>query len=553
MLDQLSLRNLTCVVDEVLGGGTVKQLAALAGPGAGPDNISAVADECFFDHGSVLLFPDDTSDVAACLRSRGFDVTGPVASVVVRERLAQRYGLREDDLDVSILHGTIRLASGVRRGVEVFCVPRKGAPAAMMAREERERNESHVAFKVGNPAPAALNRLRSILLDRFSMRPDGGGYNPFDDAAAGGRTVLYFSTVGGRRMELTCAGHFAEVIDAHRGSAEGDPHRALLSILTGHWAARAVYVAARLGIADALAGGPLTADEVAARLGCDPAATVRLLRYLSRLDVVLSIRGVGESRYVTGATGGLLRSDNPFRDLVLLYGEEFYRAWDTLLPAVQQGKSAFGLAFGEEHFDYFARNPEVGRRFDRSMAAVTDLVAARICAAYDFSKCSTVVDVGGGNGTLLNAVLRDNLDVTGILVDRAHVTDGVSGDAEVGDRLTSLSGDFFDSVPGGHDVYLLSRVLHDWSDEDCLRILRVCRTACPEDAALLVLERVLTDDGDDSPYSLAVPWDMQMLAVTGGQERTRNEFGRLLRDAGFELDDVRSLPLDMKLLVARPV
>lgn len=552
MLDAQDSARLRRLLDEVREYGGRESVAGffsefVGGRDPGLDGVLV------FDHAALLVFPDDVADVTELLTDAGFTALPPVASVVVRQRLAERYGVAEDALPVSIVRGTIPSGPAAGRGVEVFAATGE-LPASMVAAERANDTEAHFAFTMVDPGDGALESLRKTFANRLSLVPDGGGYNPYDDAASGGRSVLYFrvpdgSAAGVRRFELTCAGHFPEVIDGHLrsvGQQFGHAPEKLLALLTGHWAARAVHVAAELGLADLLAE-PASAAEVAERAGTDPDATARLLRFLAHLDV---LRPAGDGRFALTGTGALLRADNPFRDLTRLYGGAFYDAWSELLPAVRDGGSAFGHRYGTEHFDWLAAHPETARVFDRTMAAVTDVVAAEVGAAYDFPAGATVVDVGGGNGALLRAVLHRHPTTSGVLFDRDHVAAAAGADG----RLRTEAGDFFTAVPDGGDVYLLSRVLHDWDDADCHRILTACRAACGPDATLLVLERLLPDDGADlGGFSLALPWDMQMLAVTGGRERSRAEYDKLLAGAGFQLTGVRALPVDMNLIVATPV
>jgi hypothetical protein len=546
LLESFDVMRLLQLLEDVKGLGTEQLLEGVVGPDIDDNALAAILAECTFAHGAILVFPDDVADVTVMLRHNGFGITGLAPSVVVRKRLAQRYAISENDIDVSIVHASIELGLGTTRAVEIFCLPREQATHVMITRERAENNESHTAFEVRFPDTARLTRLRSIFVDQFSMRTDGGGYNPFDDPEAGGRSVLYFDSAHGRRLELTCAGNFPEVIDMHRRSTR-DSHHHLLTILSGHWAARAVYTAAKLGVVDVLVEKPRPAEEIARLLDAEADAMARFLRYLAHLGVLRTDSGAS---YALSPVGELLRAESSFRDLTLLYGEEFHQAWNNFPLAVRSGESAFGITFGAEHFDYFASHPASAQKFDRSMSAISTLVADRISTVWDFSTSSSVVDVGGGNGTLLRAVLRDNPVVSGVLVDRAHVTAGVAVEPDFAGRLTASAGDFFESVPPGHDVYLLARVLHDWNDEASVQILEVCRTACGPNSALLVLERLLPENGGTS---LAQAWDMQMLAVTGGRERTRAEYEELLAKAGFVLQEIRGLPLDMNVLVCRPV
>jgi hypothetical protein len=231
--ESLDVQKLSQLIDDVKRLSAEQVFEKLAGPGVDDDAVAAVTAECSFDHEATLVFPDNVTDVAEFLRERGFEVAEPVPSVVVQERISRRYDLAGNDLNVSILQASVRLKSGARRGVEVFCLPREQATPAMIAREQKENNESHFAFKVECADSAKLGALRSIFIDQFSMRPDGGGYNPYDDAQTGGRSVLYFSSPGGGRLELTCAGNFREVVAAHRRSRQ-DAHRGQATMRRAH-------------------------------------------------------------------------------------------------------------------------------------------------------------------------------------------------------------------------------------------------------------------------------------------------------------------------------
>jgi O-methyltransferase domain/Dimerisation domain len=321
----------------------------------------------------------------------------------------------------------------------------------------------------------------------------------------------------------------------------------LISLITGYWASQAVVAAVKTGLMDALASGPRDAVSLADVTGCDQQSMARLARYLTTLGV---LERDAHDRYEATAVGMLLTTGSSFRDLALIYGNEFYQAWGQFSTAVRSGTNAFQLTFGVEHFDYFGQ-PEHGNRFNQMASATTELIAKEIGLKFDFSSARQVIDVGGGNGRLLEVVLAAAPQASGVIFERADVVAKVQAYLSgLSTRITVQAGDFFQEIPTGGDVYLLSRVLHDWMDTDCVNLLRNCRQAMDLDANLLVIERVLPEENIES---LAFRWDMQMLAITGGCERTLKEYAELLAAGGFQLKAVRELPLDFHLLVSVPV
>ena len=277
-----------------------------------------------------------------------------------------------------------------------------------------------------------------------------------------------------------------------------------------------------------------------------------LLRYLTMLGAVTQ----DKAGFRLTPVGALLREDEPhsMRALALMYGGSFYQSFAQLGYAVRTGREAFAHLFGVNHFEYFGRRPELADLFDRSMAASArtfDPVPTHPAFAPTATGVSaTVVDVAGGNGDLLGRILAAHPHLRGVLLERPHAVEAARATmaaAGCGSRCTYRAGDFADVPPGG-DVYILSRVLHDWDDERCREILRHCAAAMPADADLLILERVLPTDG--SP-SLATAWDLHMMCNVGGRERSAGHYARLLADTGFELIDCAPLPLDGNLLHAR--
>jgi 3-amino-4-hydroxybenzoate 4-O-methyltransferase len=322
--------------------------------------------------------------------------------------------------------------------------------------------------------------------------------------------------------------------------------RDILELIVGPWRAQTVYLAAKLGLADHLMDRPLTAAELAEEVGADPVSLHRFLRLLVGIGI---LAGDDRAGFTLTESGNLLRTNvsGSMRDLAVSYGEVFFPAWVNPLPTAITGEQGFIRTYGAPLFDYLAKHPEHARMFDGAMAAGSSFFA-EVPAAYDFSSVSTVVDVGGGRGALLAEILRANPGMRGILYDADHVVEAATSfldKAGVADRCTRLAGDFVESVPPGADVYLLSRVLHDWTDEQCQTILRNCRDATAPGARLLIIERVIHDQP-----TLALDWDVQMMMVTGGRERTREEYAALLEPHSFRVTDCLSLPLDVNILVS---
>ncbi len=300
---------------------------------------------------------------------------------------------------------------------------------------------------------------------------------------------------------------------------------------------QSINVAARLGVADHLADGPRHIDELAGAVSAHPRALHRLLRLLADFGVFAERE---DGRFTLTSLGELLRSDQErsLRGMVMLLESRFFRdAWTNLIDAVSTGDAAFDLVHGQQLFDYLREHPHDAAVFDQGMSDVSRQLTAAILDVYDFGRFQAVVDVGGGNGALLAAILARNPGARGILYDlpdvaaRAGVLLAAAG---VADRCDVVEGDFFESVPAGGDAYLLTRIIHDWDDEAALRILDNCRAAMAGDARLLLGEAVLPEGSEPSPARLV---DIEMLVI-GGQERTEAEYRHLFEHVGLRLTRV---------------
>lgn len=319
--------------------------------------------------------------------------------------------------------------------------------------------------------------------------------------------------------------------------------------LTAYWRSQAVYVAAKLGLADELAAGPRSAGALAAAVGADAPSLSRLLRYL----VTLGIFEIdSDGRFGLNPAGGLLQTDveGSMRSWAMHLGDECYRAWGALLTTVRTGEPGFDTVFGTDVFDFYARNPESGRIFADALSRAASFFPA-VATGWDFARASKVVDVGGGGGGLLESVLREHPHLKGVLFDRPAIVRQAAGrllETELAPRLEIHAGDFFEAVPAGGDVYVLARVLHDWSDADAVRILEVCRQAMNPGASLLVVERLLRDRPQ---AGVAQASDVHMMVVTGGRERTAGEYEELLTGAGLRPTARTPVIADIAIIEAR--
>ncbi len=322
--------------------------------------------------------------------------------------------------------------------------------------------------------------------------------------------------------------------DGAPGTGGPPPPVTLLQMMTGYWAAQAVYVAAKLGVADLLADGPVSGTDLAAATHTDASSLHRMLRALANVGVFTE---AAPGTFALTPLADLLRTSVPgsMRALAITYNEEQYRAWGELLHSVTTGGVAFEHLYGMPVFDYFAQHPEADRTFNEAMTSWSEQVAGAVVATYDFAPFGTVVDVGGGYGTLLSAILRGAPRARGVLFDQPHVVAEATGlltAAGVADRCERVGGDFFAAVPAGGDAYVLAQILHDWDDARCIAILRHCRRAIPNHGKLLVVELVLPP-GEEPFFG---KWlDLHMLVMAGGCERTAAEYAVLFRAADFRL------------------
>ncbi len=334
---------------------------------------------------------------------------------------------------------------------------------------------------------------------------------------------------------------------------EQNPSIELTRLVNGYQVSQALHVVATLGIADLLRDGPRTSDDLAAAADAHPRTLYRVLRALAAVGVFREAEGRSFSLTTMGEG---LRSDarDPVGPWAAFIGRPYYwQAWAHLLHSVRTGENAFRHLHGADVWEYRAQHAEEGAIFDRAMTGLSQGVAGAVVSAYDFSRFGRVVDVGGGQGALLVAILAAHPGMRGVLLDQPHVVTRageVLRAAGVGNRCEVVGGSFFDAVPEGGDAYLLKAILHDWDDAASIAILKACRRAMRPEAKLLVLERVVApaNEGPDAKFG-----DLNMLVAPGGQERTGDEFAVLFAAADFRLTAVAPTGTRLSVIEAVPI
>jgi hypothetical protein len=313
-------------------------------------------------------------------------------------------------------------------------------------------------------------------------------------------------------------------------------------ITGGLWITRALGVAAELGIADLIPAGTQPVEALAASAGVRPDMLYRLLRALASVGVFAETEhGV----FTHTPLSETLRSDRPgsLRPMAILWSNaEHWLAWSQFTDVVRTGRSGFELAFGKPLFAFFAERPVEAELFNQSMTAFSAQEAEAVASAYDFSSLRTLVDVGGGHGLLLRAIVRHHPTVRGVLYDLPSVIQSAPVD-ERDQRIRAVAGNFFDSVPEGADGYILKNILHDFQDAQAIQILASCRRAMAADGRVLVVQEVLPVGNAPSVGKLM---DMQMMLI-GGKERTEAEYRAIFQSAGLRL--VRVVPTQAPLQV----
>ena len=316
------------------------------------------------------------------------------------------------------------------------------------------------------------------------------------------------------------------------------PHAQLVQMAMAHWGSQIVYVAAKLGLADHLAKGPMNANQLAELTATHPPSLYRLMRTLASLGILtedsshrFSLTPVGEAMK-TGAPGSA-------RATILTIASPWWvSGFGELMYSVQTGKSGFEKMVGMPIFDWFAKNPEEASLFNETMVGIHGAEPAAVAAAYDFSETKTIVDVGGSTGNLLTTILGSFPESRGTIFDMPHVVRDASSLIQargLTDRVTIKAGSFFESVPSGGDAYMLSHIIHDWSEEQCLTILGNCKRAMNPSSRLLIIEMVLPSGDTPHPGKML---DMMMLVGPGGRERTAEEYDELLSKASLQITRV---------------
>ena len=331
------------------------------------------------------------------------------------------------------------------------------------------------------------------------------------------------------------------------------PYAAMLEMIMNAWAAQAITAAVDLGIADALADGPLHGDELASRVNADPDALCRLLRALIGRGVFRQRR---DGRYELNSLAKTLQVNAPLSvaGMARMVGSHQHREhWSYLAEAIRTGEAVIPIVHGIKGFDYLTSEPEVAKIFNRAMAETTEMTVGALLAAYPFHPYPTVVDVGGGVGRLLAAILAATPTACGVLYDLPHAVTEAPALLDrhgIADRVRVVEGSFFDGVPTGGDIYVLKMIIHDWPDDQAVEILRNVRAATRIGATVLLIEMVIPDHSRE----FAGHWtNLEMLLMQAGRERTAAEYRSLLERAGFRVTRVVPSASPFSLVEAKAV
>lgn len=316
-----------------------------------------------------------------------------------------------------------------------------------------------------------------------------------------------------------------------------EQRRTLQNMIRGFRLSQMISVAAKLRIADRLTDGPKSVSELAREVCCHDDLLYRLLRALASVEIFAEEDG---PRFRLTPMAQLLRSDVPgsLRGIAEASGEAWtWLPWGSLLHTVTTGETAFEHVFGKNTWDWFYDNPSAGALFDRSMDEITASEARAMVQAYDFGDARSIVDIAGGRGVLLAEILRRHLSVRGILFNLPHVVEAAKSflDGEVKTRIEFASGNFFQAVPAGGDLYILKNILHDWDDNAAQAILANCRRALTRDAKLLIMEHIVESANAGSAGKIG---DISMMVRTGGRNRAEKEFVDLLRKGEFRVSRI---------------
>ena len=319
--------------------------------------------------------------------------------------------------------------------------------------------------------------------------------------------------------------------------------------MAGHIVASAVNIAARLAVADRLANGPRSADDLARETGVNADALYRLLRALASVGL---FEEKGGRTFALTPAGELLR-EGPLRAMALWIAGEFnFHVYANAMHSVKTGESAVPVTVGTGPFEYFAKNPELSAIFNDAMTGFSATVIPAVLEAYDFSGITTLVDIAGGHGGVLTAVLQKYPAMKGILFDLDHVIAGALpriASLGLADRCSTVSGDFFKAVPAGGDAYIMKHIIHDWDDDKASVILENIRKVLPKDGRVILIESVIPPGNEPGLGKII---DLEMLVMPGGRERTEEEFRRLFDRAGYRLARVIPTEAPLSVVEGRP-
>ncbi|WP_414552053.1 methyltransferase [Anabaena sp. CCY 0017] len=338
--------------------------------------------------------------------------------------------------------------------------------------------------------------------------------------------------------------------DTYQSTSQIPLAEQLKQMICGFWLTQSIYVAAKLGIADLLKDGAKSAEELAKSTEVDAESLYRLMRALCSIAIFTELEN---RRFQLTPMAEYLRSDVPdsLQAMAIMFGSEdwHWQPWGNILYSIKTGKPAFDDVFGTSLFPYLAQKPEAAAIFDTCMTSFSSTYINPVVSSYDFSSINTLIDVGGGHGTLLASILKNYPKVKGIVYDQEQVIEGAKQHLEASElegRWQLLSGDFFESVPSGGDAYIMKHIIHDWDDESAIKILQNCHHVMPDNGKVLVVENVIPNPNEPS---LSKFLDLEMLIMTsGGRERTATEFEELFAAAGFKLTKIIPTPSSISII-----